>query len=252
MTTPKFGIQLYSVRKTLAADFEGTMEAVAAMGYQGVELAFNYGGKSPDELAALFGRLNLEVIGIYELLDQVTNPQAPLYDYMKAFGCKYVTFGISPCYFENDPFEKCVALCRRCLDTIHGKGFTPLYHAHTHEFVRQADGKSLLERLFAAPELDGLLLEADTCWIRQAGLDVMPYLEANATRIPLIHAKDLGTDNAVTEIGNGVIDFRPVVEFARKRSIPWVIYEQDATQGTELESTQASLRSLKDAAATHR
>ena len=245
MTTPKFGIQLYSVRKTLATDFDGTMEKVAAMGYQGVEIAFNYGGKSPDALAALLRRLNLEVIGIYELLDQVTNPQAPLYDYMAALNCKYVTFGISPCYFEEGPFSKCVDLCRQCLDIIRGKGYTPLYHAHTHEFVKQADGQSLLERLFAAPQLTGLLLEADTCWIRQAGLDVMPYLEANATRIPLIHAKDLGTDNEVTEIGNGVIDFRPVVEFARKRSIPWVIYEQDATKGTELESTATSLRNLK-------
>ena len=107
---------------------------------------------------------------------------------------------------------------------------------------------ALLERLFAAPQLEGLQLEADTCWIKQAGLDVMPYLEANAARIPLVHAKDLGTDNEVTEIGNGVIDFRPVVEFARRRGIPWVIYEQDATKGTELESTLTSLRNLKAAA----
>ena len=248
MTTPKFGIQLYSVRKTLATDFDGTMAKVAEMGFQGVEVAFNYGGKSPDELAALFRRLNLEVIGIYELLDQITNPQAPLYDYVAAAGCKYVTFGISPCYFENDPFEKCVDLCRRCLDIIRGKGYLPLYHAHTHEFVKKDGAPSLLERLFAAPQLEGLQLEADTCWIRQAGLDVMPYLEENAARIPLIHAKDLSTDNEVTEIGNGVIDFRPVVEFARKRSIPWVIYEQDATKGTELESTLTSLRNLKAAA----
>ncbi len=245
MSTPKLGIQLYSVRRTLAEDFDGTIAKVAAMGFQGVELAFNYGGKSPDELAKLFRINNLDVIGIYETLDNVTNPDSPLYTYMKALGSKFVTFGISPSYFEEQPFEDCAALCGRCLQTIRDKGYTPLYHAHTHEFVKKPDGLSLLDRLFQTPALADMQLEADTCWLQQAGVDVMAYLNRHAQRIPLIHAKDLGTDNDVTEVGHGVIDFKPVAEFAKAHGIPWLIYEQDSTTTTECESALASIRHLQ-------
>lgn len=245
MNTPKIGIQLYSVRRLLKEDFEGTVEKVAAMGFQGVELAFKYGGKEPKELANIFSRNNLEIIGIYETIDNVTSPDSALYRYMEAFGCKYVTFGITPDFFEKRPFEDCVALCHRCLHVIRSKGYIPLYHAHTHEFIRQPDGLSHLDRLFQAPELADMLLEADTCWIQQAGLDVMPYLETHARRIPLIHAKDLGKDGNVTEVGHGVIDFSPVVAFARLHSIPWLIYEQDFPTVTECESAQDSIRYMQ-------
>ena len=33
------GLQLYSVRDAMAADFEGTLKAVKSMGYDGVEFA---------------------------------------------------------------------------------------------------------------------------------------------------------------------------------------------------------------------
>ena len=38
MTTARTGLMLYSVRRACAEDFEGTLRAVAAMGYTGVEL----------------------------------------------------------------------------------------------------------------------------------------------------------------------------------------------------------------------
>ena len=42
-------LQLYSVREDCARDFPGTLEAVANMGYEGVEFA-GYYGRSTDEL----------------------------------------------------------------------------------------------------------------------------------------------------------------------------------------------------------
>ena len=244
-SVPKLAIQLFSVRNTLAENFDETVGKVAEMGFQGVELAFNYGGKSPDELAALFARHHLEVVGIYETLGNVTNPQAPLYDYMKALKCRYVTFGISPKFFEEKPFAECSALACRCVDVIRGRGYTPLYHAHTHEFIRKDGAPSLLDRLYRTAELADLQLEADTCWLQRAGLDVAEYLETNASKIPMIHVKDLGTDDAVTEIGRGIVDFKSVADFAKKRSVPWLIYELDFPHFTECESARMSIDALR-------
>ena len=243
--TPKLAIQLFSVRNALAENFDETVGKLAEMGFQGVELAFSYGGRKPDELAALFARHGLEVVGIYETLANVTNPRAELYDFMKALGCRYVTFGISPKFFDEKPFAECAELARRCVGVIRGRGFTPLYHAHTHEFVRKEGAPSLLDRLYQVPELADLPLEADTCWLKRAGLDVAGYLEENASRIPLIHVKDLGTDDAVTEIGRGVVDFKSVADFAKRRAIPWLIYELDFPHFTECESARMSIDALR-------
>ncbi|MBR7078204.1 MAG: sugar phosphate isomerase/epimerase, partial [Clostridia bacterium] len=52
------GLQLYSVRDDLAADFEGTLKAVAEMGYDGVEFA-GLCGKSAEEAKALCEKYGL-------------------------------------------------------------------------------------------------------------------------------------------------------------------------------------------------
>jgi sugar phosphate isomerase/epimerase len=43
----RIGLMLYTVRAECAADFEGTLRAVAEMGYEGVEL-FDLHGHAPD------------------------------------------------------------------------------------------------------------------------------------------------------------------------------------------------------------
>ena len=50
-----------------------------------------------------------------------------------------------------------------------------------------------------------------------------------ADRIPLLHVKDTSIDGQVTELGNGIIDFKAVADFAKSNDIPWLSYEQDVT-----------------------
>ena len=57
------GIQSFTVREELKADFKGTMTALAGMGYQGVELGGDTGGMTPKELAAFVKTLGLLVPG---------------------------------------------------------------------------------------------------------------------------------------------------------------------------------------------
>jgi len=56
------GLQLYSVREDCARNMPGTLEAVANMGYEGVEFA-GYHGYSAEELSKILGDLGLKVAG---------------------------------------------------------------------------------------------------------------------------------------------------------------------------------------------
>ena len=59
---------LYTLREECARDFEGTLRAVAAIGYEGVEL-FDLHGHEPAEVRALLDELGLDVAGRHAGLD---------------------------------------------------------------------------------------------------------------------------------------------------------------------------------------
>jgi len=55
------GLQLYSVLNEFKQDEHRTMEALAGMGYQGIEFVFSFGAQ-PDQLKEDLRRLNLSPI----------------------------------------------------------------------------------------------------------------------------------------------------------------------------------------------
>ena len=240
MQTIKTGIQLYSVREPLSKDFEGTLRALNDMGIQGVEFAFFYGGMEPNELAELLRKLNLETCGIYESIDNLCNANHKVYNYAESLGCKYLTFGFNAKMIKED-FNNCIETCRKAVSTASSKAIKICYHAHAHEFEK-LNGECYLDILLKEiPEMD---FEADTAWIKAGGEDIDGYMGKYADRIPMIHVKDLDADENITELGNGVIDFKSVINFAKNANVEWISYEQDTTKLTALESAKISLSYL--------
>ena len=85
MTTP-IALQLYTLRDLLAQDYEGTVRAVAEMGYIGVETA-NMFGNSPASATELFRELGLTVISAHSALPPGDQKQEVI-DTMYALNCK--------------------------------------------------------------------------------------------------------------------------------------------------------------------
>ena len=237
------GIQLYSVREALAKDFKGTLIKLSELGFRGVEFAFDYGGIAPNELADFLKEQDLQAIGIYENLDNICNPDAEVYAQAAALNCKHLTFGFSPEQIEKN-FDECLDSCRIAVKVAASKGLTICYHAHAHEF-KKLNGEYYLDLLLNAHGLETMAFEADTCWIQQGGEDVIGYMQKYAERIPLLHVKDVTAEGQITELGNGVIDFKAVADFAKTNNIPWLSYEQDVSSLPELKSATVSIEYLK-------
>lgn len=243
MDESNIGIQLYSVRNELKSDFEGTLVELSRMGFRGVEFAFNYGGLDPSALSALLKENGLQTIGIYEKLDNILDPGAEVYRQAEALECRHLTFGLQRERLEKD-FLECLDLCRKAVNTAADRNMILCYHAHAHEFLRY-EGEYYLDLLLNAGGLENMAFEADTCWIHQGGENVVDYMEKYADRIPLLHVKDVTAEGRIVELGKGVIDFPPVVAFARKHNIPWLSYEQDTSKLAPLESARISIAYIK-------
>ncbi len=240
MKAIRIGIQLYTVREPLKQDFAGTLQKLADMGISGVELTSFYGGLEPAALARLLKKLQLEVCGIYEGLENLCNPEGKVYAYARAVGCKYLTSGLGLQAFKDD-FGGCVVKLKQACKVAGSQGLTVCYHAHAHEFEK-ISGEYILDKILdAAPEM---AFEADTAWIKCGGADPAAYIQKHIDRIPLVHFKDVKADKTITELGNGIVDFPAVLRVIQGSKVEWISYEQDHTTLTPLESVKISMNYL--------
>ena len=237
----KLGIQLYTVRDELGKDFSGTLKFLVNQGIQGVEFACDYGKHEPNELAKVLREYNLETYGLYEAVNNIADADSKVYDYAKALNGKYLTCGISEEDLKND-FDSCLDKLKKAHSVAESKGFKLCYHAHAHEFNKY-DSRSYLEVILSETDL---FFEADTAWIYAGGENVKAYLEKCQDKIPLIHIKDITKDIDYTELGEGVVNFNEVIDFARNSQVEWLGYEQDFCKIGELESTKRSIEFIKN------
>ena len=109
------------------------------------------------------------------------------------------------------------------------------YHNHEFEFER-ADGQLAI---------DILLENTDPALVKFEPAEV---IRRYAGRCPIVHLKDMTASPTPTyaEVGEGVIDFRPIYEAAESHGVEWYVAEQDWTARPPLEAAALSLKHLRE------
>ena len=185
------GIQLYSVRDAMEADFAGTLKEIKKMGYDAVEFAGLF-DHSADEVKAL-----CEEIGIIPISAHVgrgvimADVEKVIGDYAK-IGCKYIAIPWASA--DNDlvgsnGYDSFLADLKVIAAECAKYGMKLLYHNHDFEFVKY-DGKNKLDILYADTTPDVLQTQIETCWAKVGGEDPAKYVMKYAGRAPLVHLKD--------------------------------------------------------------
>jgi sugar phosphate isomerase/epimerase len=267
------GLQLYSVRDAAAADFEGTLEAVKEMGYDGVEFAGFY-GKDPLKIKELCGKLDLCPISAHVPFAEMKADPEGVFALYRELGCTYVA--VPYLSAEDRPgvgdFEKTVADVLTLSKKAKEAGLTLLYHNHDFEFVKMADGRYGLDALYDGVPAELLKTELDTCWVNVAGEDPAAYIRKYTGRAPVVHLKDfvmpgkkpakmyalIGIDDGEEQGDVEAFSFRPVgygaqrvkelLESAECAGSEWLIVEQDAPSlgKSALECAKMSIEYLKE------
>ncbi len=228
MSAVPLAVQLYSVRDALAADFEGVVRRVAAMGYAGVEMAGNYGPDGPAEAARFIRSLGMEItsahLGLPEGDDASEQIRAA-----EALGItNWVVPWIPPEKFTTrDSVLEQIDRLNRAAELARGAGLNLLYHNHWFEFeaTPALDGATPFELM-----MDGLnpevLWEIDAYWVQTGGSDPIETLNRLGTRAKLLHVKDgpATLTDAMQAVGDGVMDYAAILPVARAE---WLIVELD-------------------------
>lgn len=86
----------------------------------------------------------------------------------------------------------------------------------------------------------------DTYWLEFAGVDAVEYMSKHKGRTPLIHVKDMApSKEESTEVGNGIMNIKGIVQQAKLNSAEWLIVEQEVFTKPQLESVEVGLNNLK-------
>src|SRR5215210_1465804 len=128
-------------------------------------------------------------------------------------------------------------LCRR-------EGVSFSYHNHDFEFA-PLGGSTMWDVLVRETDPEVVHLELDLYWVRYGGADPEPLLRTLASRIPLVHLKDMAPDEQRSDlpVGEGAMPWNPLLQAADAAGVEWYVAEQDNPTDA-LEDVRTSLRSM--------
>lgn len=227
----KIGLQLYTVRDLLQADFEGTLAKIAQLGYREVEFA---GILGPDvkQTRKLLAHLNLAAPSLHS--DYPTLRQNPniAFDTAMALGASFV---VCP-WLDRSERQTVDDLTRVCdnLNSIGERalrsGLTLAYHNHAFEFTNLADGITPFDVLLSRTDERYVKFELDVYWAKKGNVDPAGLLNAHVSRFYLAHLKDMAPDGSFTEVGNGVLNFTDIMAALSAGRVRHSFVEQDVSQ----------------------
>ena len=224
----RVALMLYTVREDCARDFEGTVRAVAALGFEGVEV-FDLHGHSADEVHGWLEELGLVAIGRHALLEAIETSLPELAEEARVLGWRRLSVAwIDPAKL-GDP--ELPARLERAAAAAAERGLELGYHNHDAELEPLASGEMFLDLV---PQ--ELFLEVDLGWVWFAGVDPVGLLGRVGPRCPFVHVKDFSSRDraAFCPVGDGVVGYDRVLPAAVRAGVDWLIVEQDETDGDAL------------------
>jgi sugar phosphate isomerase/epimerase len=210
----ELSVQLYTLRKALEQDFQGTLERLAEVGFTQVEpfqlvmfadqlregLRQN-GLTAPTTHVGLLNGNQEEIcelaaeLGVQTVIDPYVNPER---------------------WQAEADISEIASELNAAAKTAARYGLTVGYHNHHFELESKISGVHALE-VFADRLAPEVVLEVDTYWAYAGGADVPALLNRLGDRVSALHLKDgdgsLDTSKQVA-VGSGVLPVRDIIAAA--------------------------------------
>lgn len=237
----KISVQLWTVRRELEKDPQGTLEAIRNMGYRYVETAGTAGLK-PSEFADLVGSVGLKVSGMHVGLDDCERNLSATLELAAKMNCPFLIVPWVPESAYKDGWDKLGIRLQAIGEKVVSAKRKFAYHNHTFEF-QQAGDRTGYDVLMDAACPDYVKCQIDLWWANCGGQNVPAMLERYGGRVDLVHLKDGAdcSDSVHREAGRGIMKWDAVLAACKKAGVEWGVVELDECPNPPLESIKSSL-----------
>jgi sugar phosphate isomerase/epimerase len=247
------GLELYSVRDAFKADGEGTVRAVALLGYQAVEFYAPYHDWTDEQAKSM--RKVMDEVGIkcYSTHNNEDYFGAEKIDRTRdlnlILGCRYVVQAWSDPKVKLDDYKKLADSLNAAADRLAPSGLKVGYHNHDAEW-KEVEGKRPMD-ILAEGTKPAVMLQLDVGTCLAAGADPVAWIKANPGRIHSMHCKDWSRDPAVgykTLFGEGIADWKAIFNAAENGGgIEYYLVEQEGSRYSELDTAKRCLQGFRAA-----
>ena len=246
----KFGIQLWTVKKALAADPKGVLKQLSQDGYKQIE-SFEGGkgmfwGMTNTEFKKYMDDLGMTIISSHCDINKDFEKKA---NDAAAIGMKYLLSPYIPVQKTVDDYKKIAEQFNKSGDICKKAGIRFGYHNHDHDF-NKVDDQVAMDIYLQNTDPSLVDYEMDIYWVVTAGQDPEAWLKKYKNRFRLCHIKDriknTTEKDASCILGEGSIDFPKIIKTAKANGMQYYIVEQERYDNTtEMDCAKADADYLK-------
>jgi sugar phosphate isomerase/epimerase len=248
------GLELYSVREGLKKDPQGTVRAVAQMGYEAVEFYapyFEWTDIQAKDMRKLMDDLGIRCYSTHNNEDYLIAKNIDrVRDLNLILGCRYVVQAWSDPKTSVDAWKGVADNLNAAAEKLAPSGLKVGYHNHQAEWAT-VGGQRPIE-ILAKDTKPAIMLQLDVGTCLEGGGDPVTWIRDNPGRIRSIHCKDWSSDPAVgykTLFGEGKADWKGIFQAAENGGgVEYYLIEQEGSRFSEMETARKCLKAFR---ATH-
>lgn len=246
------GLELFSVRKELAEDLNGTLKAVAKMGYQGVEFFSPYFSWTPDkakEVRKLIDDLGLKCLSTHNgrnafMADGIDKAV----ELNTILGSRFVVMASAGRVPQTEDGWKLVAEnLQSAVDKLKTVKMLPGFHNHALEFKPLPEGGKRPIEVLASNTSKDVVLQLDVGTCVEVGYDPIAWIKQNPGRIKSIHCKEWSKEKGFQALfAEGASPWVEIFKTAAKvGGVEHHLIEQEGSPFTPFETAQKCLDNYK-------
>lgn len=245
------GLELYSVREGLKKDPQGTVRAVAQMGYQGVEFYapyFEWSESQNKQMRKLLDDLGIRCFSTHnDSLFLSPEKISRTRDMNLILGSKYVVMAWSDAKPGLDGWKVIADELNAAADHLEPSGLRAGYHNHELEFTPVENQRPI--EIIAKNTKPSIMLQLDVGTCLKAGADPVDWIRRNPGRIRSLHLKDWSPDPAkgyTVLFGEGAAPWKQIFEAAESNGgVEYYLIEQEGSRFNELDTARRCLQSFR-------
>jgi sugar phosphate isomerase/epimerase len=248
------GLELYSVRNELKEDLNGTVRAVAKMGYEVVEFFSPYYAWTDEQtkdMRKLLDELKIKCLSTHnDAKNFLPENLARTARLNQILGAEYVVMVSAGRPQGVAGWTAVAETLNRATDAWKSAGLKAGYHNHQTEFtpLEEGDRKRPMDLLAAKTHKD-VMLQFDVGTCVEAGSDPVAWINQNPGRIRSMHCKDWapGPDKGYKVLfGEGAVPWKKVFDAAENTGgIEYYLIEQEGSRFPAMETAEKCLANFR-------